>query len=64
MADEADAAWMIQTRERLRGRVLRILNRVRQQWHERGDETRSRWLSEKCLEIEPLVQQPTPLSQR
>jgi len=64
MADEADAAWMIQTRERLRGRFLRILNRVRQQWQERGDETRARWLSEKCLEIEPLVQPPTPLSQR
>ena len=30
MADEADAAWLIQTRERLRSRFLRVLSRVRQ----------------------------------
>jgi two-component SAPR family response regulator len=58
MADEADAAWMIQARERLRGRFARILARVYRHWQERGEEERARSLYEKCLEIEPLAPPP------
>ena len=58
MADEADAAWLMQARERLRGRFARILARVYRHWQERGDEDRARSLYEKCLEIDPLAPQP------
>ena len=58
MADEADAAWMISARERLRGRFLRVLTRVYRHWQESGEEARARSLFEKCLEIEPLAPPP------
>jgi LuxR family transcriptional regulator, maltose regulon positive regulatory protein len=54
MADDADAAWMLQARERLRSRFTRVLARVCRHWQERGDEARARAMYEKCLEIEPL----------
>ena len=54
MADDADAAWMIPARERLRSRFSRVLARVCRQWRERGEEARARALHEKCLEIDPL----------
>jgi two-component SAPR family response regulator len=56
MADDADAAWMIQARERLRSRFSRVLARVCRQWQERGDEDRARRLQDKCLEIDPLAE--------
>ena len=55
MADDADAAWMIPTRERLRSRFSRVLARICRQWQERGEESRARALYEKCLEIDPLA---------
>jgi DNA-binding SARP family transcriptional activator len=55
MADDADAAWMIQTRERLRGRFSRMLARLCRHWQERGEDARARALYEKCLEIDPLA---------
>ena len=58
MADETDATWMMQARERLRGRFARILARVYRHWQERGEEERARQLYEKCLEIEPLAPPP------
>jgi two-component SAPR family response regulator len=59
MADDADAAWMIQARERLRGRFSRLLARVYRHWRERGEDERTRALYEKCLEIDPLAAPPT-----
>jgi LuxR family transcriptional regulator, maltose regulon positive regulatory protein len=56
MADDADAAWMIQTRERLRSRFSRALARVCRHWQERGEDERARLLYEKCLEIDPLAE--------
>ena len=55
MADDADAAWMIPTRERLRSRFSRVLARICRQWQERGEDGRARALYEKCLEIDPLA---------
>ncbi|HWM44540.1 MAG TPA: hypothetical protein VNP36_19030 [Burkholderiales bacterium] len=55
MADDADAAWMIQARERLRARFARVLTRVCRHWQERGEEARAAALYEKCLEIDPLA---------
>jgi len=55
MADDADASWMIQARERLRGRFSRVLARVCRHWQERGEDDRARALYEKCLEIDPLA---------
>jgi two-component SAPR family response regulator len=59
MADDADAAWMIQTRERLRARFQRILARVCRHWQERGEEERARTLHERCAEIEADTFKPT-----
>jgi len=56
MAEDADAAWMIQTRERLRSRFARVLARVCRHLQERGEEQRARALYEKCLEIDPLAE--------
>jgi len=64
MADDADAAWMIQTRERLRARFARVLSRVCRQWQERGEAARARALQEKCLEIEPLGEFKPTVSDR
>lgn len=64
MADDADAGWMIQTRERLRGRFSRVLARVCRQWQERGEDARARALLEKCLEIEPLAEFKATVSDR
>ena len=41
MADDADAAWMIQARERLRSRFARVLARVCRHWQESGEEARA-----------------------
>jgi DNA-binding SARP family transcriptional activator len=64
MADDADAAWMIQTRERLRGRFSRLLARVCSVWQERGENARARALYEKCLEIDPLAEFKPTVSDR
>ncbi len=59
MADDADAAWMIPTRERLRARFQRVLARVCRHWQERGEEERARALYERCAEVEPATFKPT-----
>jgi len=64
MADDADAAWMIQTRERLRSRFSRVLARVCRHWQERGEEERARALYEKCLEIDPVAEFKLTVSDR
>jgi ATP/maltotriose-dependent transcriptional regulator MalT len=53
MADDADAAWMIQARERLRARFARVLARVCRHWSERGEQARAAALYERCVEIDP-----------
>ena len=55
MADDADAAWLIPARERLRGRFSRVLARVCAHLEERGEPARARALHEKSLEIDPLA---------
>jgi hypothetical protein len=55
MADDADAAWMIPTRERLRSRFSRLLARICRHWQQRGEDARAQALYEKCLEIDPLA---------
>ena len=55
MADDADAAWLIPARERLRGRFSRVLARVCSHLEERGEPARARALHEKSLEIDPLA---------
>jgi hypothetical protein len=64
MEDDADAAWMIQARERLRSRFSRVLARVCRHWQERGEEERARLLVEKGLEIEPLAEFKATVSDR
>jgi two-component SAPR family response regulator len=58
MADDADAAWLLQARERLRGRFARVLARVCRHWEERGEADKARLLQEKTLEIDPLAAPP------
>jgi DNA-binding SARP family transcriptional activator len=57
MADEADAAWYLQPRERLRGRLARAMKRVLRQWHDGGEADRARAGYEKCLEIDAAAAQ-------
>jgi two-component SAPR family response regulator len=64
MADDEDAAWMIQARERLRARFSRMLGRIYRHWQERGEDARARALYEKCLEIEPLADFKPAVSDR
>jgi len=64
MEDDADAAWMIQARERLRSRFSRFLARVCRHWQERGEAERARLLVEKGLEIEPLAEFKATVSDR
>jgi two-component SAPR family response regulator len=53
MADDADAAWMIQARERLRARFARVLTGVCRRWHDEGEQARAAALQAKCVEIDP-----------
>ena len=64
MADDEDAAWMIQARERLRARFSRMLARIYRHWQERGEEARARALYEKCVEIDPLTDFKPAVSDR
>ena len=52
MADDDDAAWMLQTRERLRARFQRVLTRVVRHWREQGREDQARALLERCAEMD------------
>ena len=64
MADDADAAWLIPARERLRGRFSRVLARVCRHLEERGEAARARALHEKSLEIDPLAEFKATVSDR
>jgi ATP/maltotriose-dependent transcriptional regulator MalT/DNA-binding SARP family transcriptional activator len=57
MADEPDAAWYLQPRERLRVRLARAMKRVLRQWHDGGDPERARAGYEKYLEVDAAAAQ-------
>jgi DNA-binding SARP family transcriptional activator len=57
MADEADAPWSLQPRERIRARLARAMKRVLRQWHDGGDPERARAGYERCLEIDAAAAQ-------
>jgi DNA-binding SARP family transcriptional activator len=56
MADEVDAAWVLQPRERMRGRLARTITRVVRRWEEAGQPERARACYEKCVELEAFKQ--------
>jgi LuxR family transcriptional regulator, maltose regulon positive regulatory protein len=60
MAEDDDAAWAIQARERMRGRFSRAVGRVWRLWRERGEDDRARLLMQKSLEIDPLAKLSQP----
>jgi LuxR family transcriptional regulator, maltose regulon positive regulatory protein len=64
MADDTDAAWMMPTRERLRGRFSRAVARAYRLWQERGQEERAHALYQKCVEIDPLTEFKPTVSDR
>jgi ATP/maltotriose-dependent transcriptional regulator MalT/DNA-binding SARP family transcriptional activator len=64
MADDADAAWLMPARERLRARFSRILARVCRHLEERGEPEKARALHEKSLEIDPLAEFKETVSDR
>jgi two-component SAPR family response regulator len=47
MADDVDAAWMLQARERMRGRLARAMSRVLRHWQENGELERAREYEER-----------------
>ena len=53
MADEVDAAWYGQARERMRSRMARAMKRVLVRWQETGQAERARARYERCLEVDP-----------
>ena len=55
MAEDADAAWLLQARERLRSRFARVVARACRHWEDRGEAEKARQLHEKSLEIDPLA---------
>ena len=47
MADDVDAAWVLQARERMRGRLARAMSRVLRHWQENGELERAREYEER-----------------
>jgi tetratricopeptide (TPR) repeat protein len=63
MADDVDAPWCLQPRERMRGRLARALARVLRQWQESGQRERASHCYEKCLEVDLLAAQQANFKQ-
>jgi hypothetical protein len=61
MADDVDAAWYLQPRERMRGRLARAMKRVLNHWQESGQHERARERYEKYLEIDAAAAQQASL---
>lgn len=57
MADDADAPWYLQPRERMRTRLARAMKRVLRHWQEGGEAERARAGYEKWLEIDAALVQ-------
>ena len=53
MADEADAPWVLQPRERMRGRLARAMSRVLRHWQESGQRERALGCYQNCREVDP-----------
>lgn len=55
LAVEADPAWLLERRERLRGQFARIMAAVGRYWGARGEPEHAIELQERCREIDPLA---------
>lgn len=64
MADEPDVPWLLQPRERMRGRLARAMKRVLRQWQDAGQAERARAGYERCLEVDAAAAQQASLSNR
>jgi hypothetical protein len=63
MADDVDASWYLQPRERMRGRLARAMGRVLRQWQESGQRERARDCYEKCIELDSAAAQQAGFKQ-
>lgn len=60
MADDADCAWALPARERMRARLARAMGRVLRHWQENGQRERALGCYQSCREIDPpAAEQPT-----
>jgi LuxR family maltose regulon positive regulatory protein len=60
MADEDQAPWAMQPRERVRGRLARAMARVLRHWQENGERERAFGCYQSCREIDPpAAEQPS-----
>jgi ATP/maltotriose-dependent transcriptional regulator MalT len=57
MADDVDAAYYAQPRERMRSRLSRALGRVLRQWQEAGRTEQARECYQRCVEIDASFKQ-------
>jgi DNA-binding SARP family transcriptional activator len=53
MADDADCAWYLQARERMRSRLARAMGRVLRHWQEAGQRERVLGCYQSCREVDP-----------
>jgi LuxR family maltose regulon positive regulatory protein len=63
MADDVDAPWYLQPRERMRARLARAMGRVLRHWQDCGLAERARACFEKCVEIDPVATQQASFKQ-
>ena len=63
MADDVDAPWYLQPRERMRARLARAMGRVLRHWQDSGLAERARACFEKCVEIDPVATQQASFKQ-
>jgi DNA-binding SARP family transcriptional activator len=53
LADDADCAWYLPARSRMRARLARAIGRVLRQWQESGQRERALGCYQSCLELDP-----------
>jgi ATP/maltotriose-dependent transcriptional regulator MalT len=63
MADDLDAAWCLQPRERMRLRLARVMGPVMRHWQDSGLADRARACLEKCVEIDAVATQQASFKQ-
>ena len=64
LASEAEAAWQLERRDRLRGRFARAAAALGRYWELSGQAARAAELLEKCFEIDPLARGGPALSHK
>ncbi len=64
LATEAEAAWQLERRERLRSRFARAAASLARGWEQSGQSERAAELREKCFEIDPLARAAADLSHK